>query len=198
MHVIIIGDIVNSRQVDTDRWLRILEEALQRYTKNFDIFRGDSFQAELPVADCFKFVFYVKARIKSLNYLDVRLGIGIGEIEYSDDSIRKSNGQAFIYAGEAFDALRKDLVLLRSPWPEYDAPVNIMMDLAMELSGKWTVNMAESVAIALENPEASQKELADILKRKYQSQVSTELSKAHFVQLSKVIDYCTQELIKRC
>ena len=198
MHVIIIGDIVNSRQGDTDRWLRILEEALQRYTKNFDIFRGDSFQAELSVADCFKFVFYVKARIKSLNYLDVRLGIGIGEIEYSDDSIRKSNGQAFIYAGEAFDALRKDLVLLRSPWPEYDAPVNIMMDLAMELSGKWTVNMAESVAIALENPEASQKELADILKRKYQSQVSTELSKAHFVQLSKVIDYCTQELIKRC
>ena len=198
MHIIIIGDIVNSRQVDTDLWLPVLEEALKRYTQKFDIFRGDSFQAELPVADCFKFVFYVKARIRSLAPLDVRLGIGIGEVEYTDDSIRKSNGSAFVYAGEAFDALRKDLVMLRSPWSEYDEPVNIMMDLAMELSDKWTVNMAESVAIALENPEASQKELADMLKRKYQSQVSTELSKAHFAQLSKVMDYCTQQLIKRC
>src|SRR5690606_9018070 len=110
MHIIIIGDIVNSRQVDADLWLPVLEEALKRYAQKFDIFRGDSFQAELPVADCFKFVFYVKARIRSLAPLDVRLGIGIGDIAYSDDSIRKSNGSAFIYAGEAFDALGKDML----------------------------------------------------------------------------------------
>jgi len=179
-------------------WLPVLEEALQRYAKKFDIFRGDSFQAELPIEACFKFVFYLKARMKSLSHLDVRLGIGIGEIDYSGDSVKNSNGQAFIYSGEAFDSLRKDFVLIRSHWPEYDEPVNIMLELAMELSEKWTVNMAESVAVALENPEANQKELAGMLKRKYQSQVSTELSKAHFVQLSKVIDYCTKELIKRC
>ena len=198
MHIILIGDIVNSRKIKAERWLPVLEEVLRRYAKKFDIFRGDSFQAELPLADCFKFVFYLKARIKSVDDLDVRLGIGIGEISYSDDSIQKSNGEAFVYAGEAFDALRKDLFLLRSPWPEYDEPVNIIMDLAMELSSKWTVNMAESVATALENPDANQKELAEMLKRKYQSQVSTELSKAHYIPLTKAIGYCTQELIKRC
>jgi len=198
MHVIIVGDVVGSRQVQADKWLPVLSRALRQYTKKFDIFRGDSFQAELSLEGCFAFVFYLKARLRSIGPLDIRIGIGVGEIDYQDDSIKNSNGQAFVFSGEAFDALGKDLIAVRSPWTEYDEPVNIMLDLAMELSGKWTVNMAESVATAIENPQANQKELAEILKRKHQSQVSTLLNKAHFAQISKVVDYCTKELIKRC
>ncbi len=198
MHVIMVGDIVGSRQTQTDIWLPVLADSLKRYTKNFDIFRGDSFQAELSPEECFAFAFYLKAKIKSVGPLDIRIGIGIGGIDYLDDSIKNSNGQAFVFSGEAFDTLGKDLIAVRSPWTEYDEPINIMLDLSMELSDKWTVNMAESVAIAIENPEANQKELAEILKRKHQSQVSTLLNKAHFAQISKVVDYCTKELIKRC
>jgi len=198
MYVILVGDIVESRRVKAEVWLPVLENALKRYSKNFDIYRGDSFQAELPLDQCFAFAFYLKAKIKSLGILDIRIGIGIGEVDYLDDKIKNSNGQAFILSGEAFDSLGKDLMAIKSPWPEYDEPVNIMLDMAMELSHKWTVNMAESVAAVLENPEANQKELAMMLERKYQSQISTALGKAHYVQISKVIDYCTQELIKRC
>lgn len=197
-HVILIGDIVNSRQQDTSLWLPILEESLQRYSKTFDIFRGDSFQAEISLEKCFEFIFYVKARMKSLGKLDVRLGIGIGAVDHIGKGINNSTGEAFIYAGEAFDTLKKDLIALRSPWMDYDQPINIMLEMAIELANRWTVNMAESVVAALANPEHNQLEITKILNRKHQSQVSTELTKAHYALIGKVIKYCTQELQRRC
>lgn len=198
MHVIIIGDIVGSRQVNTDIWLPVLEEVLQKYSKTFDIFRGDSFQADIPVDKCFEFIYYLKARIKLLGKLDIRVGIGIGHVDYVGKVIKSSNGPAFVLSGEAFDSLKKELIALRSPWADYDEPINIMLSMATELANKWTSNMAESIAAALAYPDLSQQELRHILKRKHQSQVSTELNKGHYVLIRKVIDYSTQELIKRC
>ena len=198
MHVIIIGDIVDSRHLEAGIWLPVLEEVLQKYSGTFDIFRGDSFQVDISPAKCFEFVFYLKARIRSLGGLDVRMGIGVGEVDYIGKEIKSSNGEAFVLAGQAFDSLKKELVTIQSPWTAYDVPINIMLDLATELADKWTVNMAESIAAALAHPQASQQELATLLNRKYQSQVSTELNKGHYALISKVIDYSTQELINRC
>jgi hypothetical protein len=198
MHAIIIGDIVGSRRLEARIWLPVLEEVLQKYSKNFDIFRGDSFQADIPLFRCFEFIFYLKARLKALGKLDIRMGIGIGHVDYVSKAIKSSNGQAFVLAGEALEALKKELISLRSPWTEYDEPINIMLDMAIELANKWTVNMAESVAAALAHPAVSQKELANILDRKYQSQVSTELNKGYYSRIKQVIDYSTKELVKRC
>ena len=197
-HAILVGDIVNSRQQDMTLWLPVLEESLQEYSKTFDIFRGDSFQAEISLEKCFEFVFYIKARIKALGKLDVRIGIGIGTVDHIGKEINSSTGDAFIYAGEAFDTLKKDLIALRSPWKDYDQPVNIMLETATELANRWTVNMAESVSAALIHPEYNQQELTKVLNRKHQSQVSTELTKAHYALIRKVIEYCTQELQRRC
>lgn len=198
IHAILIGDIVNSREYKPTLWQPVLEKSLQQYAKTFDIFRGDSFQAELPLATCFEFIFYIKAQIKALGKLDIRIGLGIGEVEYSSKEISNSTGEAFLNAGEAFDTLKKNLIALRSPWREFDEPVQIMLELATELANRWTVNMAESVAIAIAHPDYNQQELTKILNRKHQSQVSTELTKAHYNAIKKVIEYCTQELQKRC
>ena len=85
MHVIIIGDLVNSRSLHSSTWLNVLEEALTKYSKKFDIFRGDSFQAELQLENCLDAIYYIKSRIKSLENLDVRIGLGIGGIDYVDN-----------------------------------------------------------------------------------------------------------------
>lgn len=198
MHVIIIGDLVNSRSLHSSTWLNVLEEALTKYSKKFDIFRGDSFQAELQLENCLDAIYYIKSRIKSLENLDVRIGLGIGGIDYVDNYIKNSTGEAFIYSGEAFDHLNKDLFAAKSAFPEWDNVTNTMMSLAMELANKWTVNMAETVALAIEYPNYNQKELAKILKRKYQSQISTELGKANWWKIKKAIDYCQIELMKIC
>lgn len=198
MYTIITGDIVHSRGVDVKDWLPALENSLTRYSKNFDIFRGDSFQIEIEPEYCVEFLFYLKAKMKSLVNLDVRMAVGVGSITYRDKHIKNSNGDALIYSGEAFDELNKELFRVKSPWADWDELTNVLLPLSMELVHKWTKNMAETVAVVLENPAANQMELATILKRSYQSQVSTELTKANWTKIKKAIDYCTKELLRRC
>lgn len=198
VHAIITGDIVNSRVKDIKKWLPILESALKHYTEKFDIYRGDSFQLKVDLNVAIEAIFYIKARIKSIGELDVRMGLGIGEIDYIDSHIKKSSGEAFIFSGEAFESLNKDLALVKSNWDHWDQSTNIILGLCMEIANKWTANMAETVAEAIGNPAVSQLELARLLRRKYQSQVSTELTKASWTKLNKSIIYCTDQLLKLC
>lgn len=198
MYVILTGDLVNSRSLNGKVWLPVLEDALCRYTKKFDIFRGDSFQAELDIAQCLEAVFYIKAKLKTIPNLDVRMAVGLGQVEHEADHIKSSTGEAFVFSGEAFDALGKELFAVKSNSTAWDTLTNTVLSIAIELANKWTVNMAETVVAVIEQPDYNQQDLAKILNRKYQSQVSTEISKAHWVKIKRAIDYCQQELLKLC
>lgn len=198
IYAILTGDIVGSRKADIKIWLPILEESLGYYSNNFDIFRGDSFQIALPLENCIEAIFYIKSCIRTIEPLDVRLGLGIGEINYWDDHIKNAAGEALVYSGEAFDALEKNLIYVKSPWKEWNEPTNIMLQLATELANRWTVNMAQTVSAQIKHPDANQSEIARLLNRKYQSQISTELGNANWQKIKGAIDYCTRELTKRC
>lgn len=198
IYAILTGDVVGSRKADIQKWLPVLEESLQHYSNNFDIFRGDSFQVAVSIEQCIEAIFLIKATMRSIEPLDVRIGLGLGEISYWDEHIKNSAGDALVRSGEAFDDLDKNLINVRSPWREWDEPTNIMLQLATELANRWTQNMAQTVAAQIRNPDANQSELAKILKRKYQSQISTELGNANWQKIKVTIDYCTKELIKRC
>lgn len=196
-HIIVTGDLVNSRATQSQIWLPVLEDSLRYSSSSFDIYRGDSFQAELQSDSFLESLFYIKARIKTIEHLDVRLGVGIGSIDYRDKHLKNSTGQAFLFSGEAFDSLKKDLFAVKSKHSIWDELVNSSLPLAIELANKWTNNMAETVAASIQFPSYSQQDLAKILRRKHQSQVSTELNKANWVKIKRAIDYCQQEL-NRC
>ena len=198
MRVIITGDLVNSRKIDSKIWLLVLQGTLTKYSKKFDIFRGDSFQAELELASCLETVFYIKARIKSIGGLDVRIGMGIGTVDYMDEHIKNSTGESLIYSGAIFDQLHKELFAVKSADLNWDLQTNTMLSLATELANKWTVNMAETVAAHIANPLYNQQELAILLRRKYQSQISTELGKANWQKIKNAVEYCQNELMKKC
>ncbi|MGN0003542.1 MAG: hypothetical protein ACI35V_08910 [Sphingobacterium composti] len=198
IYAILTGDIVNSRHADIQEWLPILEESLKFYSNNFDIFRGDSFQVAVPLDKSIEAIFLIKSALRTVDKLDVRIGLGVGEVSYWDDHIKNSTGEALINSGEAFDTLDKELIYVKSPWAEWNEPTNIMLQLAMELAKRWTINMAQTVLMQIRTPTANQSELARLLKRKYQSQVSTELGNANWQKIKMTIDYCTKDLIKRC
>ncbi len=194
--IIITGDVVHSRSQEIGLWMPELEQSLRLHTQRFDVFRGDSFQAEVTADQLFTAIFHLKATLRSFENMDVRLGIGIGEISYVDADIKKASGTAFVYSGEAFDHLGKESILFKSENEELDALLNLTTSLACLIAEQWTVNMAESVKASLENPEASQQELLEIIGRKHQSQLSLELRKANYAKIQQVIRYCTQELRK--
>lgn len=198
LHTIITGDIVGSQSSDATVWSTVLHEALSHYSNDFDIFRGDSFQAITPIEKTLEAVFYIMARIQSIEGLQVRVGIGIGEITHKAKHTKQSTGDAFVRSGSAFDALKKELAHIKTPWTEVDTTLNIMLGLCTEIMDRWTTNMAESVAKAIEHPDANQKELARLLHRKYQSQVSTALNKSGFFKIREVINYGTALIKRQC
>jgi len=195
-HSIITGDLINSRTVETSLWLPVLEKSLEKYSTSFSIFRGDSFQLEVKLEDLFECLFYLKASLKSIEGLDVRLGVGVGSIVYADLDIKRSTGDAFIFSGESLDELGKENLSFKSYWATLDECVNLILNLSSRLVDQWTVNMSETVKATLEYPELNQVDLAKRIGRNHQSQLSKELNKANFGKIQQVIQYCTQELLK--
>lgn len=168
MTSIITGDIINSTKTKQPKvWLDLLKQELNEVGKEpmvWQIYRGDSFQVEVEdVAEVLKTAIKIKAAIKSIKGLDVRMAIGIGEKSYEAPKITEANGEAFVNSGKLFENLKKDTLAIRSPWPEVDEQVNLMLDLALLTMDNWTQNSAEIVKLSLEMPDATQTELASKL-----------------------------------
>lgn len=194
MTAIITGDIINSRAVKTKNWLPVLEEALQKVALqkgSWEIFRGDSFQVEVAVEKVLHAAVYLKIMMKTIDLLNVRMGVGIGQKEYSSSSIKKSNGEAFVFSGEAFEQLKKNSFLLKTRSANTDHQINIIFDLLMLMIDKWNANVCKTVLFALDYPDYTQVELAKKL-NKNQSQISRELNKSGFDEVCNAIALCQQ------
>ena len=179
MVTVINGDIINSRKlINQELWLKTLKKMLNEYgktPKNWEIFRGDSFQLELKNPEEALFVaLRIKALIKSTEIvkgntrttpIDVRIAIGIGEKDYDAKRVSESNGSAFINAGEKFKTLKKEKTTLaiQSPFPRFDAEMNLYLKLALIQMDSWSISSAELFTTILNHPDKIQTEIGTIL-----------------------------------
>lgn len=170
MTSVITGDVINSTQVvNQNLWLTPLKKSLQFVSKDrskYEIFRGDSFQLEVEdIYKGFETAVYIKSCIKSIKGFDVRLAIGIGEKSYEGKTVSESNGEAFIYSGQAFETLKKEKVNLKvlTENSDIDMELNLYFKLILIAMDNWTVNSAEIVKLSLENPNMIQSELAKLV-----------------------------------
>jgi hypothetical protein len=80
---VITGDIIQSRKTNKPVWLSKLKKTLSlegKSPRTWQIYRGDSFQVEVKDPDqAFLTALRIKATIKTIRSLDVRMAIGIGE-----------------------------------------------------------------------------------------------------------------------
>jgi hypothetical protein len=195
MHMtsIITGDIINSRSIRNQQaWLRPLKQLLQHYgktPKTWEIYRGDSFQVEVKKPqDALLCAVSIKACIKAIKGLDVRLAIGIGVKSHNAARITEANGTAFIHSGETFELLKKQKrnLAMRSPWPETDKDFDLILQLASAVMDKWSTTSAETMLLSLSQPGLAQKELSERLGIG-QSSVSERQTRAHYHVISEVI-----------
>ncbi|GGZ90994.1 SatD family protein [Algibacter mikhailovii] len=200
MTSIITGDIINSKETLPQAWLATLKLALNNFGNNpkqWEIYRGDSFQLEVPIQNALKAAFLIKAAIKQHKNLDVRLAIGIGEKTFSTPKITESNGSAFVNSGECFETLKKTTLAIKSPYKSFDDQINIMLELAQLTTNYWTSTSANLVKTALEHPQLNQKALAKKL-NKTQGNISQGLKRAGYDELSKLLDYYKNEIQALC
>ena len=185
---VISGDIINSRKTQSATWLKVLKKELSKWgdsPRQWNIYRGDSFQVEIKSAtDALSAAFQIKAAIKSLKGMDVRMAIGIGEKEYSAKNITESKGSAFIHSGELVEAHKKLKLNLwiRSSNATFDREMNLYLKLALIVMDSWTTNAAEAIHTSLQHPEKSQEAIGKLLGIK-QNAISTRLKRACYNEI---------------
>lgn len=188
MTAVITGDISNSRQGEPAEWLTLLKQVLNQYgqePKQWEIFRGDSFQIELSPELALSAAIHIKATIKQIATLDVRMAIGIGEKTHRAKKVTESNGPAFVRSGECFEALKKQNLAIKSSNPETDQLINLLLALALLTMNHWSAVVSSVVKTVLENPEKNQEELAALLDRS-QSTISEALKRAGFDEIMRM------------
>ena len=131
----------------------------------------------------------IKAEIKQWKDLDVRIGIGIGEITYQAAKITESNGTAFLNSGECFEDLKKQTLAIKTPNKELNTTLNLMIELASLTVDRWTETAAKLIKLKIENPTANQKDLANLLNKTAQGTISEGLKRGGYDEIQKLLDY---------
>lgn len=192
MTSVITGDIMHSQKVEAGLWLNPLKAELNAIgtpPRTWEIFRGDSFQLEVDPVRALYTAIKLKAAIRSVKQIDVRLAIGIGDKTYSSGHITESNGSAFVHSGELFERLEREKqnLAVASGSAEFDAEMNLLLRLALIIMDNWKVSSAEMVRMTLQYPEKSQSELGELLHIR-QNAVSARLKRARFAEISGVME----------
>lgn len=171
--------------VATQKFAGKLGQNAQRLVYPFRRF----FQIEIKTLRKHLKAFEIKALIKKveplnenkkISTIDVRMAIGVGEKNYTAESIAESNGSAFIYSSEKFELLKKEnsTMGIKSPWKSFDDEMNLYLKLAGIFMDKWTVSSAELVQIIFNNPGITQEEIGKKLGIK-QNSVSGRWNRAN-------------------
>lgn len=165
MTSILTGDIINSRNTDSNSWMPLLKETLNsigKTPKTWEIYRGDSFQIEIEQPEnALFFAIKLKAVLKQIKNLDVRIGIGIGKKNNDYNNITEGNGEAFVFSGKAFDSIvKKQNLAIITDDEQFNEIMNSTIALALLTMDNWTTNSAEFAVKYLSNKNTTQKMLA--------------------------------------
>lgn len=193
MIAIITGDIVNSENYEGSEWLGLLKDYLSNFGESpadWDVYRGDEFQLKIPREDVLGAAIHIKALIKTIKGLDVRMGIGLGTETYRGMGVSESNGPAYHRSGRTFESLKEDKLNLTIATGSdfYDDTLNLMLKLALDFMDNWSTVSAEIVVLAFEYPNESQAALAERLGIQ-QSAVSQRQKRARLDLVFELLDY---------
>lgn len=174
MNAVITGDIISSTSIPFEERKKLLEifdkivNDLQSLCElKCEIFRGDSFQILVEKAElALEVAVLIRAGLKmntpenSKIIWDARVAIGVGEIEFIDDKVITSDGEAFKYSGRAFDELIKTNLTIKTRWDNINEELKLSTLFADDIISNWTEIQAFVVYKSL-LLNKSQKEIAD-------------------------------------
>jgi hypothetical protein len=193
MIAIITGDIINSENYQVAEWMPFLKEQLSKYgetPKVWELYRGDEFQIKTTPMKALELCILLKARLKTIKGLDVRMAIGIGMETFVGTSISESNGTAYQYSGRVFKKLREQKlnIAIKTGITDKDETLNLLLKLALDFMDEWSPVSAEIVYLALGKPAMQQQELGNILGIQ-QSAVSQRQKRARLDLVKQVLAY---------
>ncbi|PIB34857.1 transcriptional regulator [Reichenbachiella sp. 5M10] len=196
MIAILTGDIINSQAGQPSDWLLKLKKVLNHYgtsPKQWEIYRGDSFQLSVAPKVALLAALHIKAAIKQTKNQDVRIALGIGQETHHAQNITESNGSAYVHSGEAFENMKKQTLVIQSEDPHWNDTLNLMLTLALLTANQWSSTVAKIITTVIEHPTKNQKDIAKLL-NKSQSTISEALKRGGYEEVMNLNRYYTQQL----
>jgi len=193
MIAVLTGDIINSAGYKTADWMAVLKNFLLKLGDTpgvWEIYRGDEFQIRIAPKKAMEVAIQLKALIKTIKHLDVRIAIGLGDEDFRGAGVSESNGSAYQRSGRTLNLLKdkKITLAIATDDPQLDETLNLMLKLGLDFMDTWSVVSAEIILMALENPRASQKEVSDQLQIQ-QSAVSQRYKRARLDLVRDLLNY---------
>ncbi|EAR01580.1 hypothetical protein [Maribacter sp. HTCC2170] len=193
MIAVLTADIINSEGHASIKWMPEVKKILNQWggtPQVWEIYRGDEIQLKTPLKDALKAAILLKATVKSIKGLDVRIGLGIGEESYQGGSVSESNGTAYQRSGRTLESLKKNKVnlMLATADENYNNTLNLMLKLASDFMDDWSPVSAEIIKMNILNPVASQQEMAKELQIK-QSAISQRKKRARWHLVQEILGY---------
>ncbi len=191
---VLTGDIVHSSTHENPAdWLDPLKNLFQKTGKTpetWEFYRGDSFQIEVNPTDSLKLALQIKAIVKQVDGLDVRVAIGIGQKSFDSPRVSESTGDAFVRSGRLLEWLKKKnmTMAVKSHDPLFDEEINMMFKLALITINSWSINSAETAGIMLSNPDLPQKKISKRLQIA-QSSVSERIRRGALYEILELESY---------
>ncbi|WP_234110476.1 MULTISPECIES: SatD family protein [Chryseobacterium] len=197
MKSVITGDIINSQSIQPEVWFNALKDVLgKKNPKVWEIYRGDEFQILVPKAEnALLKALQIKAKIKTIKGLDVRLSIGLGTQEFKTDQISQSSGTAFVNSGRNLERIKESKINLaiQSQYGDFDRGFNLILKWLLLTADNWTVVSAEIALMILKNPKISQEEIAKMFGIT-QSSVSQRIKRANLDLILETDQYFRKKI----
>ena len=190
MKAVIKGIILNTEETDSESWIKNLSNLFKtvgKENKDWTFSHQNQFLLIIDAIQAFEFGLLIKSTLLSTKGLDVKIAIGIGELDYTNDQILDYTGEALKNCTSQFNELKKSNFAVKTSNEKINQQVKTVVDLVMFITNHWTDKMAEYYKIAFINQQLNQKELAKLLHLKSQSTISSILKRAAYEEILQAI-----------
>ena len=173
---IITGDIMDSTKMVAEErtsmlcMLQSLPDLLMPLIKiDLEVFRGDSFQIRVwNPSYSLKAALAIRAHIRSFKFAeynrqwDARLAIGLGTVEYENDTLATSDGEAYRVSGRGLDAIGKGRLVIETPWEDVNKELRVLTAFADDIVSGWTQSQSRTMFQSL-TTDISHTEIGNVL-----------------------------------
>jgi len=194
IHAVLTGDVVNSTLLEPSqekKLLKLLQHILSDHKQEF--FRGDSFQAYIKESSqALRNALQCRTAAIGLQpdqspaVSDVRISIGIGQVESPVRTLATAKGEAFLLSGRALDAMDKTegrlIIITENKLTNY--AFSVMSDYINSIYKQMTPKQAEVIFELLKG--YSQQHVAEKLNRS-KSTISQHVTAGRWDEIENIL-----------